>query len=59
MVSGYMPKIPENFLGNNILNLSLLQVTVPTLLKLQTTQELLIMETYEYFMQIREIKHTR
>lgn len=49
MVSGYMPKIPENFLGNNILNLSLLRVTVPTLLKLQTTKELLIMETYYFF----------
>lgn len=53
-ISGYMPKSPENFLGN-IVNLSLYQSRfVPTLLKLQSAKEILIIETYGYFVQIRD-----
>lgn len=55
LVAGYVPKIPENFLSNNILNPSLHRSLVaPTSLKLQTAEEPLIMETYDYFMQIRD-----
>lgn len=49
-----MPKIPENFLGN-IVNSSLYQSRfVPTLLKLQSAREMLIIETYDDFVQIRD-----
>lgn len=50
-----MPKIPENFLGNNTLKLSHHRsLFVPTLLKLPTAEELVIMETYDYFTQVRD-----
>lgn len=49
-----MPKIPENFLGN-IVNSSLYQSQfVPTLLKLRSAREMLIIETYDDFVKIRD-----